>query len=172
MILRRLFLLGAIGLLTLTGCGGDDSSNTDQSLSEVYLVRHAEKAKGDNPKLTDAGIVRAQALSALLSGQDVTHIHSTKYRRTLETAQPLAGATGLKVELYDPGDLSGMADKVRRQPGVHVIVGHSNTTPQLAALIANEPMEEMPETEYNRLTKIILDETGKTVVTSVTTYGR
>ena len=31
-----------------------------------------------------------------------------------------------------------------------VIVGHSNTTPELAKLIAQIDVEKMPETEFNR----------------------
>ena len=63
----------------------------------------------------------------------VTAIYSTPYARTLETARPLANALGLAItETPIPnrnvaayGD--SIAARVRREGGVIVVVGHSNT---------------------------------------------
>ncbi|MEM7460632.1 MAG: histidine phosphatase family protein [Pseudomonadota bacterium] len=61
--------------------------------------------------------------------ENLTQIHSTNYRRTLETAAPIAEQTGFEVALYDPRDLSGFADELRASKGVHLVVGHSIRPP-------------------------------------------
>ncbi len=119
----------------------------------VYLVRHAEKttAKTD-PALSDAGEVRAKELAELLDDKAITHIHSTNTRRTRDTAAPLAKRLGLIVTLYDGGDLPAMAAKLKVTPGRHLVVGHSNTTPQLTELLGGDGSTPIYEpTEYDRL---------------------
>lgn len=160
--------------LFLPACkkASDDTSPTVSShQSAIYLVRHAEKQKGENPGLTASGHQRAQALKTRLVDQNITHIHSSNYRRTLETAAPLADALGLEVKLYDPRDLLGISETVTTTPGKHLIVGHSNTTPQLGAILSAQVMKEMPETEYDRFIEIKLKPDGTIQSFDVTTYG-
>lgn len=149
-------------LLVLTACGASDAPGPDQidsiTTHEFYLVRHAEKQTGDDPLLTPEGEARAATLAQILADKGLTQIHSTNYRRTLETAAPIAERTGLEVALYDPRDLSGFADELRASKGVHLVVGHSNTTPQLAQALGAEPGSEIDESsEYDRLYVITLD---------------
>lgn len=118
----------------------------------VFLVRHAEKLTGDDPALTLAGEARAEALADLLIDANLKHIHSSDYQRTRQTAAPLAERLGLTVEFYDPRDLSGLAAQLKEQGGRHLVVGHSNTTPQLTEALGGDgdtPINEA--TEYDRL---------------------
>ena len=171
MLLRRLFLmfmLTAPAVFTLSACQKSGAPETAAvSAHTVYLVRHAEKQKGDDPALTDAGKVRADLLRDKLKDKGVAYIHASNYRRTLETAGPLAEELGMDVLLYDPRDLQDFADYLKSMPGVHLVVGHSNTTPELAALLAGESFEPMPETEYDRFITVMLgagDEAASSVV--------
>lgn len=119
---------------------------------EVYLVRHAEKQGGDDPALTEAGQARAETLAEILSDKGLTHIHSTPFQRTLQTAAPIATQTGIEVRLYDASDLEAFADQLRAMPGTHLVVGHSNTTPSLAAALGGDPGSAIDEkSEYDRL---------------------
>lgn len=136
----------------------------------IYLVRHAEKqlpAAGEtlrDPDLTEAGQARAQHLAHVLGAVGITHIFSSDYRRTRQTAAPLAEATGLPVALYNPRDLTTFARQLRQTPGRHLVVGHSNTTPPLVALLGGEagpPIEEAHE--YDRLYVVILPANGPPV---------
>lgn len=129
----------------------------------VFLVRHAEKAHDDDhdkargPDLTEAGRRRAESLAKVLTPAGVTRIHSTDYRRTLETARPLAEARGLAVETYDARDPDALVKRLRGSSGRHLVVGHSNTTPELVAMLGGEPgppIEE--ECEYDRLYILVL----------------
>ena len=60
--------------------------------TQVVVVRHAEKSglPADDPDLSPEGQARAQALARLLQPADVSTIIVTSYRRTQQTAAPLA----------------------------------------------------------------------------------
>lgn len=128
----------------------------------AYLVRHAEKVTGDavmqiedprDPPLTSAGQARAEALADRLADAGITQIWSTDTTRTRDTAAPLAERLGIAVQLYDPFDLESFAAQLKTDPDVTVLViGHSNTTPQLAEALGAEPGTPIVEaTEYDRL---------------------
>ena len=158
--------------ILVTSCAPLTSQgNTAQTPEQViYLVRHAEKQKGDNPGLTGAGHERAQALKVKLQDKGVQFVHSSNYRRTLETARPLADAIGADIRVYDPRDLDGFADELGALPGVHVVVGHSNTTPQLAKILSGADTTYMPETEYNRFYTVMISPDGASTL-DVSTFG-
>ena len=138
----------------------------------VFLVRHAEKTmEKTDPGLTEAGQARAIALAERLEGEGITHIHSSDYIRTRDTAAPLAERLGLKVEIYDAGDLPSIAEKLKAIPGRHLVVGHSNTTPQLTELLGGDGGTPIVEaTEYDRL-YVVTIEAGEPVKTYLTRYG-
>ena len=96
-------------------------------------MRHAEKATDDprDPSLTLEGRRQAEALARLLGRSGVSAVLSTDTRRTRDTASPLAEAANVEVELYDPGRLEELATELRARTGVVVVVGRSNTTPEL-----------------------------------------
>lgn len=119
----------------------------------VYLVRHAEKVDGGaDPALNAQGSARAAVLAELLADAGVTHIHSSDFVRTRDTAEPLSGRLGLSILIYDPRDLEGMALRLRNTPGRHLVSGHSNTTPRLVELLGGDPHTPIDEpSEYDRL---------------------
>ena len=79
-------------------------------------------------------------------------MHSSDYRRTRDTAAPVAAWHDLEVELYDPGDLGGLADELLAGGGRHLVVGHSNTTPALVGQLGGDPDSAIDEgEEYDRL---------------------
>ena len=120
-----------------------------------YLFRHAEKVAGSenprDPDLTETGIARAENLAELLGDKGVTHIYSSDYIRTRDSVAPLSAATGVEIQIYDPRDLPGFAAQLKDIEGVIIISGHSNTTPELTALLSGHETEPMEESEYDRL---------------------
>ncbi|MCI5047751.1 MAG: histidine phosphatase family protein [Aquisalinus sp.] len=127
-------------------------SATPSVETTVYLVRHAEKQAGANPSLTEAGETRADQLAERLADAELQYIHSTNYKRTLETAAPVAQELGLEVQLYDPRDLPAFARQLKEQGGRHLVVGHSNTTPALVSALGGDPGTPIDEkSEYDRL---------------------
>lgn len=126
------------------------TANLTAAPQSIFLFRHSEKLTGNDPHLTDAGKQRAQQLVGLLSKVQPTAVFSTDYNRTIETATPIAEHFNITIQSYDSRDLAAFKHTVLAQDGVVVIVGHSNTTPELAKLIAQIDVEKMPETEFNR----------------------
>lgn len=147
-------------------------AQTTPTTDAVFLVRHAEKtAEKKDPGLTEAGKARAVALAERLKDEGLTHIHSSDYIRTRDTAAPLAARLGLEVEIYDPRDLRGMAAKLKTIPGRHLVVGHSNTTGELTELLGGDGGSPIVEaTEYDRL-YVVTMETGLPVKSYLTRYG-
>ncbi len=128
----------------------------------VFLVRHAEKATGGrDPALSPAGVTRATHLAGMLRGAGLQYVHSSDYARTRATATPVAEAAGLTVTLYDPHDLPALARGLREKGGRHLIVGHSNTTPALVALLGGDPGAPIDDaSEFDRLYIVTIDHAG------------
>jgi len=143
-------LLGLGVCVALLGC--KDAPKTDATLSTYYLVRHAEKVLDvKDPALTEAGAQRAQDLAERLDGVKLSKIYSTDTKRTRDTAQPTADAQGLNITIYDASDLEGFAKQITAEKGHILVVGHSNTTPDLAKHLGGQAGEPIVEaTEYDR----------------------
>jgi broad specificity phosphatase PhoE len=124
--------------------------------SAIYLVRHAEKAAaGQDPELTPQGQARAQHIGAILHRAGITAIFSTPTARTRQTAAPLAQRTGLTVQLYDPRAPKALVEKVRTLTGAVVVVGHSNTLPELVRLFGGAPGSDILDDEFDRLYQLL-----------------
>jgi phosphohistidine phosphatase SixA len=120
--------------------------------SAIYVVRHAEKAAaGKDPELTAEGQARAQNIATILQKTGITHVFSTAFTRTRQTAQPLAQRMGVAVETYDPRAPQALVDKVKAMDGAVLVVGHSNTVPELVRLFGGKADGDIPESEYDRL---------------------
>ena len=125
----------------------------------VYLVRHAEKdisnPDNKNPQLTACGVERAQRLSKILADVDLQAIYSSDYVRTRDTASPTASARKLTVQIYDPGDLDEVLQRLSTAKQDALVVGHSNTTSVLAGRLTGISLEDISEQEYDRLYQIV-----------------
>ncbi len=156
----------ALLVLLSIACSSTQVHKPSTLQSQIFLVRHAEKADDGsrNPPLTSIGEQRAISLATLLRKEHITHIYSTDYLRTKHTAQPLADALGLEVLIYDPRNLSQFADQVLQLRGQNIlIVGHSNSTPTLAnAILDKEEYQKFDESAYSNLIVISVDDDRKT----------
>lgn len=154
--LLRLSLCGV--LMALAGCSTTLSPTSTPALTFV-VVRHAEKARDDaaDPSLSDAGLARAQRLAQAMAHAPPAAVYATQFRRTLQTAQPSATATGLPVLRYEAGIPPAQLARQLREShtrGVILVVGHSNTVPGIVAALSGETVPPMPEEEYGVLYRI------------------
>ena len=134
-------------------------------------MRHAEKTlEKTDPGLTDKGKKRAIDLSKRLADIPLSKIYSSDYTRTRDTAAPIADANKLDITLYDPRSLGDFAKVLLKDKGHIVVVGHSNTTGQLAELLGGEAGTPIVEaTEYNRF--YIVTRSGQNVSSVIEIYG-
>ena len=157
----RRTLIAVLVLLSLTASAAQPTT--------VILVRHAEKATGDDPPLTPAGETRAQNLAKMLARSGITTIFTTPFTRTRNTAAPLAAALNLTPIEVMPGPTfaADMAAKLRALPAgsTALVVGHSNTTPNVmkALGIANAPAID-DATEFDNLFIVTLSDEPRMVV--------
>jgi len=163
---RSSLSLASLSLVALLSVAAPVSMAAQTDATVVYVVRHAERAEDGtrDPVISLPGWDRSRLLAEMLTDADLTHIHTTDYRRTRSTGRPTADATGLTMELYDPRDLEGFAEQLREMPGRHLVLGHSNTTPQLVSLLGGDPGDPIEETEYDRLYIVTLVGDGASTV--------
>lgn len=122
----RLILAAAFGLLaactTITGATGPT----------YYVLRHLHTPEGQrDPDLTAEGMAAAQRLPALFARERPAAIYVSNFKRSRQTAATLAARFGLTPIVYDPADTPGLVARVRGGPWPVVIVGHSNTVPDI-----------------------------------------
>lgn len=113
----------------------------------VFLVRHAERADGgasmgSDPDLSTAGRARAEKLAAMLKDTGIRAIYTTEFKRTQQTAAPLAKALGLTPVVVSAKDMKALIAKVTASSEPALIVGHSNTVDvAIAALGVTDPVK-------------------------------
>lgn len=142
-----------------------------QATTTVIFVRHAEKTEepADDPLLSLAGQQRAAELARQLVDADVVAgidaVYATPYRRTVDTAQPVADALGLPITSYDAADTETIMEQiVRKHKGkIVLVVGHSNTLPALIFNMgASKKVPVIDEYEYDNIYIVSIPWFGKT----------
>lgn len=150
--------------LGLAACAASPSSPT--AVATYVVVRHAEKGAGDpkDPSLTEAGLERADALARQFAGKPLTAVYATAYKRTQQTALPSAQASEIGVTTYDAaGSITEFAAGLRagHAPGTVLVVGHSNTVPEIVSALCDCPIAPMSDTDYGRVFEVTIDATGR-----------
>ena len=144
----------------------------------VIVVRHAEKAAepANDPPLTSAGQARAAALVDALRAFPVKAVVSTDFARTRSTAAPLAASRGLTTELVDaraPDHARAVAAGVlaRHRGETVVVVGHSNTVPDIVAALGAPKPAPICDAEYDNLFVVRVPASGGAATVERRRYG-
>lgn len=120
----------------------------------IFLVRHAEKATGGDgkdPDLSEAGRARAVALSEMLKDVRFTAIYATEFKRTQQTAKPLADAAHLEVVTIPAKEMPALVAKLKGASGNVLVVGHSNTLPEIITALGADVSLTIAEADYDNL---------------------
>ena len=146
-------------VLALTGCVTPPSEPGSPAAVEFIVVRHGEKiaAQAEDPQLSASGLKRAAKLARLFSDTDITTVYSTDFRRTRQTAAPTAEAHRLNLSLYDaqiPAAEWAASLRARHVQGAILIVGHSNTVPDIVSALSGEAVEAIPESQYELIYRV------------------
>jgi broad specificity phosphatase PhoE len=136
------------------------------STTTIILVRHAERPPGTDPDLNDAGRARAESLAVSLMRTKVDAIVHTQFKRTQQTAAPLAAQKSLTpIVVSATGTEAQHAQAVVAQLNAFagrtvVYVGHSNTVPAvIQALGIAPPAPAIGDSEYSHF--FVVTRTGK-----------
>ena len=138
----------------------------DQSATTTFfVVRHAEKGTDDkkDPSLSDIGLLRAGRLAARLVDAPLVAAYATGYRRTQQTAGPAAKGHGIVVTVYDaqlPATVLVSQLRKAHTHGTVLVVGHSNTVPEIVAALSGTVVPAMADDEFDRLYRIDIKADG------------
>lgn len=148
----RWFLIAAAAVLA--GC-----ATAEPPPQPSYLVvRHLHTPEGQrDPDLTAQGQAAAQQLAGMLGSERVAAIYVTDYKRSRQTASPLAARLGLTPIVYDPRDTPGLVARVRQGPWPVLIVGHSNTVPDIVAQLGGTRPAPLAHPDFGDIWRIGAD---------------
>lgn len=126
----------------------------------IFLVRHAERAaiSGHVPAdtgLSEAGRARSQRLAQELKEAQISAIYTTELKRTKDTAAPLAESLGIRPEVVQADDLRSLIAKLKAAQGNVLVVGHSNTLPQIVNALGVSSRITVAESDYDNLFLVV-----------------
>jgi broad specificity phosphatase PhoE len=142
----------------------------------IIVVRHAEKSTDDpkDPSLSEQGNLRANKLASVLKESHLKAVYTTQYKRTQQTGLPSATQAGLQLDVRPAtkensqtytSDLLKEIQKKYRGKTV-LIIGHSNTVPEIVKHLSNVDITPIGENEFDRLYVISLGKKPRLVSTT------
>ena len=138
-----------------------------ENTSVYYFIRHAEKDRSDstnkNPSLTIQGLERANKWALFFKDKNIAAVYSTNYKRTQQTALPIAKEQNLEIISYTAKELISEKFIANNKGKNIVIVGHSNTTPELVnSLLGEKKYEDIADRENNNVFIVTLNKNKAT----------
>lgn len=146
--------LAALLVLVAAACA---TAPDEPAAPSTYVMRHLQKAEGQDPALSAEGARNAGRLASWFAADRPTAIYVSTTRRARETATPLAERLGLTVRDYDPRDTPGLVARVRAEMGTVLIVGHSNTVPEIVARLGGARPADLGESDYGDIFRVKRD---------------
>ena len=119
-----------------------------------YVMRHLQKAPGTDPGLTEEGQRCAARLADRLAGSGIRAVYASATRRARETAAPLAARLGLTPREYDPRATPELIARVQAEAGSVLVVGHSNTVPEIVERLGGARPGDLAEDRYGEVWRV------------------
>jgi broad specificity phosphatase PhoE len=129
------------------------------TITRLVLIRHADRdippvgtPDYPGPSLNDKGMARSRKLVHVLSTTGIQAIYTSNYPRAVMTAKPFFNEhTGLpRVQLYPATELKDHI--LAHHAGQTVlVVGHSNTVPDLIGLLGGPSLPVIDDCEFDNL---------------------
>ena len=121
-------------------------------MSTIFLARHADRDITGADGLSPRGLKRAADLASILAPLRINRIFVSSFKRTQQTAEPLALRTGISpLILDDPSDLASAVVAFAPQMAA-LIIGHSDTIPDTIARLGGLPTgPHLSDQEFDNL---------------------
>ncbi len=147
--MKRNFCFLIVSFLFCANLFSQDGTTT------ILLVRHAEKsaAPADDPVLSPAGEARAELLARMLENSGLSVIYTSQYARTKKTAEPLALRFRVPLQTIDAANTNKLVDTIlsKHSGETVLVVGHSNTLPEIAQALGTGKAQEIDDNDYDNL---------------------
>jgi broad specificity phosphatase PhoE len=165
-------------LLAVSSCGtaiaepraGASSADTKAAapagVKTILIIRHAEAAgdthKGGDPVLSADGKARAVELARVLTDTPLSSVYSTRYQRNRQTVAPLPRRAGEKPNVID--DVAATVRALQAEPwgATVLVVGHSNTVPDLIRGLTGQALPDGEPIVYDRMWIVTMTQGGAT----------
>lgn len=137
-------------LLMLAACARQAHSPPD-----LYVMRHLHTPGGvSDPDLTEEGRRTAGHLATWFTRDPPAVIYVSRPKRAQQTAAPLALRLGLTPIVYDPADTPALIAAVSKETRTVLIVGHSNTVPDIIARLGGQRPAPLTHDDFGDIWKI------------------
>ena len=154
----RLILFLAAALAALAAC----ATTPTPPEPVFYVMRHLNTPAGErDPDLLPEGQRLALVLAERLGDTPPRAIYVSHFKRTRQTAAPLAERLGLEPIVYDPADTPALVARVRGGPTPALIVGHSNTVPDIVEQLGGMRPEALEHEDFGDVWRIGPDGTTR-----------
>ncbi len=140
-----------IAAVALAGCASVAPEPREEAF---YVMRHLQIAAGTDPGLTEEGQRCAARLAEEMGASGVRAIYASTTRRARETAAPLAARLGVTPAEYDPRDTPGLIARITAEPGSVLVVGHSNTVPEIVERLGGARPDDLSEDRYGEIWRV------------------
>ena len=129
------------------------SPDPTEPVAATVLIRHADvpSGAGGDPALSAEGRAGAQELRRVLRDTGVSAIFVTRFRRTQETAEPLAADLGIAPTEID--EVEPLVTAIRALPpgSRALVVGHTDTVPGVITGLGGPAVPAIGATEFDNL---------------------
>ena len=148
-IIRSTFIVA----LALTALGQQRSFRSATNTVEVYATvtdrqgRQVTNLTQADFEIQDNG--KTQPITVFDAG--VQAIYVTEYKRTQETAAPLAKALGLTPIVVTAKDTPGLVEKLKAARSPVLVIGHSNSVPDVIKGLGVPTAPSIADPDYDNL---------------------
>jgi 2,3-bisphosphoglycerate-dependent phosphoglycerate mutase len=125
------------------------------STTTIFVLRHAEAlaGSGEDPSLSLAGQLRAERLRQVFGATGELGLDGvlvSEFRRSQETARPLASALGVPVIVVAAADPAVVARRALADfaGGRAMIIGQQNTIPGIVEALSGQKVAAMGEEDF------------------------
>jgi phosphohistidine phosphatase SixA len=128
------------------------SGFAQDATTTIYIVRHAERldSTADSP-LAEKGFARANELAHVLQDAGLTAIFVSMRKRTRQTAEPTADATGIEIRQSESPEATVNQILTGHLGGRILVVGHSDSVDDIGEGLGVNGVPELDTQQYDRL---------------------
>jgi broad specificity phosphatase PhoE len=143
-----------------------DAKKPSEEITTYYFIRHAEKdtsdSKNEDPELTEAGVKRTQNWAKTFKAIDFDLIYSSDYKRTLNTARPIAKDQNKEIKFYNTEKLNDKDFQENTKNKTVLVVGHSNLNPEwVNYILGKKKYQDLDESVYGSLFIVTIHPNGE-----------
>ena len=133
-------------LMTFAGCA---TTSPETLQPNIYVMRHLHTPAGvTNPDLRLKASDMPVWSTSGFARDPPTVIYVSNTKRAQQTAEPLAQRLKLAPKVYNPADTPGLVASVLKELGTVLVVGHSNTVPEIIASLGGERPRELTHEDF------------------------